>query len=263
MHEKLGKRLELLMYEKGVGSPGRFAAYLKEQHPIHSVSEDTIRGLINGKGFQNYTLESIAIGLGLPIECLIIPDLPLVDAYLFGEVLEEKETGVDTGTERDYCIKELTWIKKLYDIDCRMYPSTEADLSNKCGFQISTLAELSIYFPLCNMRVLADVMCRLCGQIEGYEIYMLEKYAWIYNTIPDIPAKRFADYQVKKLRLSAKKMLSEDEKKCMQEIMIYEDSEESESDYQQYREIAYKYYELFSNIIVNDILKARVPEIYV
>lgn len=35
------------MYEKGVGSPGRFAAYLKEYHPIHSVSEDTIRGLIN------------------------------------------------------------------------------------------------------------------------------------------------------------------------------------------------------------------------
>ena len=49
----------------------------------------------------------------------------------------------------------------------------------------------------------------------------------------------------------------------MQEIMIYEDSEESESDYQQYREIAYKFYELFSNIIVNDILKARLPEIYV
>lgn len=113
------------------------------------------------------------------------------------------------------------------------------------------------------MRILADVMCRLCGQIEGYEIYMLEKYAWIYNTIPDISAKRFADYRVKKLRLSAKEILSEEEKKCMQEIMIYENSEESESDYQQYREIVYKYYELFSNTIVNDILKARLPEIYV
>ena len=29
MHEKLRRRLELLMYEKGVGSPGRFVAYLK------------------------------------------------------------------------------------------------------------------------------------------------------------------------------------------------------------------------------------------
>lgn len=262
MNEKIGKRIELLIYEKGFSSVGRFATYLDENHPQNSLSEDTIRGLIRGKGFRNSTLKNVAVGLGLPIECLTTTVLPLVDAYLFGEVAEEKESRANILDKGEEQVKELTWIKRLYDTDCRMYPSNEADMANKYGFKISTLAELSLYFPLCNLHIVFDIMNRICGQVEGYETYILEKYAWLYNEIPDMPAKRYADYAAVMMRLSTKQNLSEQEKADLLKMKEYASSGNLAGDYKQYRDITKRYYELFNNPIINDILKARLPEIY-
>ena len=262
MNEKLGKRLELLIYAKGFSSPGKFAAYLNKNYPGNSLSEDTIRGLIRGKGFQNNTLKNVAVGLDIPMECLMTPVLPLVDAYLFGEVAEEKQNCIDLAGKGECQVKELTWIKRLYDTDCRMYPSNESDMANKYGFKISTLAELSIYFPLCNLHIISDVMNRICGQVEGYETYILEKYAWMYDEIPDIPAKRYADYAATMLRVSAKQNLCDKEKMQLQEMKEYAASGSLEDDYEQYRDLTRRVYELFNNPIMNDIFKARLPEIY-
>ena len=56
MEEKVSKRVELLIYDKGFSSIRQFAEYLKREHIEYSLSENTISNFINGKGFQNNTL---------------------------------------------------------------------------------------------------------------------------------------------------------------------------------------------------------------
>lgn len=263
MNEKVGKRVELLIFDKGFSSIRKFAEYLKENNYECYVTEDTIYNLIKGKGFQNNTLVCISKGLGVPIDCLTAENMPLVDNYLFNEVASvKKEMESDIKLFEERGINNLQTVRRLYDIDKRVYPNQIGELYNRYGFEITTLAEMSIYFPLCQLRDVIEVIFRIRGEVENYESYIFGQYAWLYGTIPDIPAKKFADCQAIKLRLSNKQNLNGDEEKLLKCMTEYEESELWKEGYLQYKSIINRAYELYKNGIINDIFKARIPELY-
>lgn len=258
MNDKIGKRIELMIFDKGFLSVKKFAEYLKEKNPTSYVSEDTILNLIKGKGFQNNTLVSIADGLGIPVDCLTTENMPLVDEYLFNEVAARKEdlkNNINDHDEKN--VTSLEIIRMLYDVEKRIYPREMGDMCNRYGFKITTLAEMSIYFPLFSMCNVMEVMYRILGEVVNYENYILEQYAWLYGTIPDIPAKKFADYQVEMLKLKSKG----EEDKYIKLFYKYKESKVLQEGYLQYKDIVKRSHELYHNDIMNDIYKAKLPEL--
>ena len=49
---------------------------------------------------------------------------------------------------------------------------------------------------------MADVLFRIAGDTFEREDYLLQEVAYLYEGIPDTKAKRYADYQAAKMRLS-------------------------------------------------------------
>lgn len=263
MNKKIGRRVELLIFEKGFPSIRKFVKYLREKEPENCVSEDTISNVIKGKGFQNNTLISVAKGLNVPVDCLMAENIPLVDEYLFTQVAAIKEeTKNDKELWEDGDINNLESVRMLYAINKCIYPNEIGELYNKYGFEIMTLAELSIYFPLCRMSDIMEVMFRIRGQIRRYEMYIYEQYAWLYRTIPDIPAKKYADYQAVMLRLSNKRNLNSAENELLNAMREYKNSELWNEGFLQYKNIIEKTYKLYETDIVEDIYKGRLPELY-
>lgn len=259
-----GERIELLIFEKGFTSVRKFANYMKEKMPSNYVSEDTIANVIKGKETRNLTLQVVAQGLDVPLEILLAEKIILVDEYLQNEVRprkEEYENGLMA--EDGICFNELRTVKYLFDLSKRFYPT---DISEKMGkepaYHITTLAELSIYFPLFKTYIMADAMYRIDGTIEGYESYVLEQYEWLYSEIPDIPAKRYADNRVKFLRLKGKTILTEKEKELQRQLEQYWEGGEYELDYEQYHNIVQRHYNLHHNDIMRGILETNFSEIY-
>ena len=91
MQSIIGKRIELLIFEKGFPSIRSFANYMEEILPYECVSKDTITNAIKGNEVRKGTLFSIAKSLDLPVECLTDEKLILIDDYLKEEVEPLKE----------------------------------------------------------------------------------------------------------------------------------------------------------------------------
>lgn len=142
MSKKTGKRIELLIFEKGFPSIRQFARYIKENNPQNYISEDTISNLTKRKSTSTHTLQCIAQALDLPLPCLTSENLPLVDDYLFGEVADRKDNANKTK------INDLDIIKDLYTTCKSIYPDNIQNEFYESRRKITTLAEISIYFPL-------------------------------------------------------------------------------------------------------------------
>lgn len=83
------------------------------------------------------------------------------------------------------------------------YPDLRCkDFLNWQHYPIRTLAEFIIYLPLMDPARLADVLFRIAGDTFEREDYLLQEVAYLYEGIPDTKAKRYADYQAAKMRLS-------------------------------------------------------------
>lgn len=228
------------------------------------MSEDTIANAIKGRELRERTLLSIAESLELPLECLTKERLFFVDDYLKREV-EPVKMAVDSGTneKRDGVKDGIKTVKYLYDLSNRIYPS---DISEEFelgrGYHITTMPELFIYLPLCKMHCLTDVVSRIGGQIDGYEGYILKQSECLYESIPSIPAKRFADNYLMSFRLDSKEKLSDAEKEISEQLKQYWKSEEYGSDYRQYRDLAQRSYDLYRNDIMQSIIEAKFPDLY-
>lgn len=261
---QISERIELLIFDKGFTSIRSFANYMKEKMPYDYVSEDTISNLVKGKDARNLTIQAIAQGLDLPMEVLLEDKIILVDEYLKNEVRarkEEYEKGI-IGSD-DIYFNELRTVKYLFGLSRRFYPAEISRiLGNEPNYHITTLAELSVYFPLIKMYVLSDVLSRIDGAIDGYETYILKQYEWLYNEIPDIPARRYADNCVKSLRLKVKNTLDESEKQSQKQLEQYWLSDEYESDYEQYHNIVQRHYDLHHNDIMRGIMEINFSEVY-
>ena len=112
------------------------------------------------------------------------------------------------------------------------------------------------------MNYLTDVVSRIGGQIDGYEDYILEQSECLYESIPSIPAKRFADNYLMSFRLDSKEKLSDTEKKISEQLKQYWKSEEYRSDYRQYRDLTQRSYDLYRNDIMQSIIEAKFPDLY-
>lgn len=263
MNEKAVKRIELLIFEKGFSSVRSFSEYVKERDPQNYVSEDTISNVIKGKGFYNDTLVVIAKGLGVPVDCLTAEKIPLVDEYLFEEVLpikEEWDNGIKDNREKG--INNLETVRRLYDTSRRICPDEIGGISSQKEYKITTLSEFCIYYPLCRESDVAEVIYRICGQIEGSEDYLLKQFAWLYSTIPDSPAKKIADCQAVIQRLSHKTYLDEEEERSLESMENYKNSESWKKGFMDYRNIISKKKKLYENHLFQVIFRAEMPELY-
>ena len=263
MSEKTGKRIELLIFEKGFPSIRQFARYIKEKDPESYISEDTISNLIKGKSTNTNTLQCIAHALDLPLPCLTSENLSLVDDYLFKEVADEKNKYYELIKNDKTKINNLDIVKNLYTTYKSIYPDNIQNETYESRRKITTLAEISIYFPLFNMHYFIDIIGRISGQIESYENYILDQYQWLYERIPDSPAKRFADCQVITLKLSNKQNLSKSEQTLLDSMEKYAQSQDYLNGYKQYCNIIKKLKKLYNNDIIIETLCNRFPEIYI
>lgn len=235
MKNNIGKRVNLLIKEKGFTSVDRFLEYVDETQGEAHVSRDTVYKVINGQKPNMKTLYCIANALELPIECLTSEYMPFLDSKLELEVQYKEE--LPSKDKKEQKINDLKWVKNYYDISKRVYPNDIGDIYDTYNFKITTLAELSIYFPLCDMEHVMMVMSNIAGVVDGYEQYILEKYRWLYMTIPDSPAKKYADCQAILMRLRYKENLTEKERLLLEQMISYEQSDEYEEGYKLYTEI--------------------------
>ena len=111
------------------------------------------------------------------------------------------------------------------------------------------------------MENILEVMYRICGQIEHYESYILDQYRWLYGTIPDIPAKKYADYQAIRLRLANKRYLTEKEQELQSIVYEFKKTELYHEGCEQYKRIIKEAYKLYYDDVVKDIFKIRLPEL--
>lgn len=263
MDNVIGKRVELLIFEKGFPSVRKFAEYLKEFDPENYVSEDTISNVIKGKGLQNSTIVTIAKGLGISVDCLTADNIPLLDDYLAYEVrpLKEKKCKEYRNFEGEQ-INNLEWIKRLYDISKRIYPTDIGDIYSEYEYQITTLAEFIIYFPLCRIQDVMEVIFRIRGSINNYESYFFEQFRRLYATIPNIPAKKYADFQVIEMRLEHRVNLNENQIRLKEMLIEFKQSELYKVAYRQYSDIVDKTDKYYRARQTKDILCMQIPEIY-
>lgn len=264
-YKERGKRIELLIFEKGFPSIRKFANYMKEKFPDDYVSEVTIANVIKGNDVRMTTMESIAKALELPLEILIEEGNTVIDDYLEREVMQKKEAYENglRGSEGLY-IDELERVKYLFDLSRRFYPRNISELlGTQQGYHITTLGELSVYMPLCKEYILADIISRIAGIVEDYENYILEQYEYLYERIPNIPAKRYADNYVIALRLSKRNVLNSEEERLLEQIEQYWGSEEFERDYEQYRKIIRQNYDLYRDDVMQCVFESRFPELYI
>ena len=261
---KCGERIELLIFDKGFTSIRKFANYMKEKIPCDYISEDTIINVIKGKEARKATFQVIAEALDLPVDILLDEKIVFVDEYLKNEVRPQKEECERRPNEYgDGSVNELRTVKYLYDLSQRFYPTGISGwFGNERKYHITTLAELSVYLPLIKIYILADVMSRIDGAIDGFENYVLNQYERLYEEIPDIPAKRYADNCIITLRLKGKASLNTEEKKMYEQLESYWNSDEYKSDYAQYHSIVRRNYDLQNNDIVRSVLETQFPEIY-
>ena len=258
------KRIELLIFAKGFTSIHQFSTYLKEKYPTTYVTVDTIFNLIKGKPYRHSTIENIANGLDLPIECLTASSIPLLDDYLLYEVADIKnEFSSQHNANSNFSLLDhlASWdtCLELYDISKLIYPYNPMHLSTKTNFKITTLAEFCIYLPLCNPLIVIDSIYRIGGQIESLERYILNQFNYIHRHIPDSPAKHFADCEVLLLRLNNKDILSKDERQKLNSLNQYRKSKAWDIAYDCYNEDMLKMYSFYRNDIA-DLFYTKFPE---
>ena len=95
----------------------------------------------------------------------------------------------------DYVHDKIEDKKEIFDEEMKnlnvytsFYPSV------KIKAKISTLLEFLVYLPLIEPRRLFDVLSRLYGDFNGQEEYIVSQLEYLVNSIPDCPAKDYADY---------------------------------------------------------------------
>ena len=260
MKKRLGKRIELLIFSKGFDSRRSFAKYMAENKPEICVGSQTISNVIEGKNTQIDTIKAIAECLELPLEVLINENLVLIDDFLKNEIEPiMMEKGEDLSA-REYAIET---VKYLYDVSKRFCPCSISDeFGLNDGFHISTLAELALYLPLCKFYLLSDFVSRIGGDVERREGYILKQSEYLYDHIPNIPAKRYVDNHIKTYRIAKKEKLNENEVVEKESLEKYWESEECERDYTHYFELVKRWLELSQDNTMRVIFEQNFPEIY-
>ena len=109
--------------------------------------------------------------------------------------------------------------------------------------QISSLAELIIVFPLLDPFLFYEALCRILGDTQNRGDYISKKIDYVWGGVPDSPAKRFAESELKKSHnLRQGIHPSFDEQK---EIVTDSDKEK---EFDEYTNLIKEKYEIIKNI---------------
>ncbi len=203
---------------------------------------------------------AIAECLELPLEILTNENLIFIDDFLENEISPIKAEKNSDDYTRKFA---MGTVKYLYDLSNRFCPlsiSDEFGLSE--GFHIATMSEMVLYLPLCRLYHLYDLISRIGGDIDGREGYILKQSEFLYETIPDIPAKHYVDNCIMKYRIEKKEKLDENEEKEKQRLEKYWRSEEMQRDYKHYYDIVQQWFKLSQDDTMRCILEQKFPEVY-
>ncbi len=117
---------------------------------------------------------------GLDLSEIITP-INEEEMGLIGDGFDLKESFRETQYEVK---REITYYPPLYDFS-----------------YISSMLELVLILPLLSLNRLADVYCRISGDvINGREIYVSEQFEKAWEAVPDSLAKRYISKQLETLR---------------------------------------------------------------
>lgn len=260
MENKLGRRIELLIYSKGFDSVKSFARYIEEKNPQRSVALQTLYNVIKGKKAETETIMIIAESLELPIDILTNENMYLIDEFLEREILPIKMGENFNNRTRLLAIEK---VKKIYDVSNLFCPSIIGDwFGTNEGIHMSTMPEIEFYVPLSKMNLVCDFRIRIAGDMEWREDYILKQSENLYKRIPNIPAKRYVDNHVLTYKLRRKDKLNESEIQELEALEGYWKSKQSSEDYEQYLDILQRWHKFSQNPVVCEILKQTFPEIY-
>lgn len=135
--------------------------------------------------------------------CSIVADLYDSKSVLMD--IAEHNTESDQSDENEIIVEEFSETYKSYlgsitAMQRLMYPCLPPN-DNKywSSFNIKTLAQFFVFLPLMDSAILNDAFQRVECDIFGREDYFLLQIDRAYKSIPDSPAKKFADYWAHRL----------------------------------------------------------------
>lgn len=158
-------------------------AWEKDVAPIINLSERQIQHKLTGK---TLSIEELALFASL-LDCSI-DDLLVFKHDVF---VEPERRTVKKREKMD--LSSIVDISDTIDFHAR----------HTRGCEIQNLAEFLLYLPLMPQEALQDICFRCMGNLSSFDRhYFIKQMNHLYNSLPDIPAKDYADsYRNKVLRV--------------------------------------------------------------
>ena len=176
----LGKRIAAKRHLAGITREG-----LIERIGDDNMSLPTLNRIERGDSHLNLDfLTMIAEAMGYKLQDLI------------------DDESIRSNAEKLYFDPQADHDDNRMEIDCAVYkqqlfypmPLKGSFYDN---YPIKTLLQLILYLPLLDERLLYDSLLRIGGDLFRNEEYVLDQLLFLYKSIPESDAKRFADSAVK------------------------------------------------------------------
>ena len=146
----------------------------KDVAPILNLSIRQVQHKLTGKELNIEELCLFASLFGCTIDDLLVFNH---DVFVEPEQIE---------TSKQESLQLSTIIEINNTIDSNTNYARECEIQN--------LSEFFLYLPLISNDVLKDVCFRLVGNLSSFNrYYLLKQMNYLYHTIPNIPAKNYAD----------------------------------------------------------------------
>ena len=253
-----------LIHANGFHSIRDFANHIKEVDPTNALDEGTIGNATkNISTIRLCNLQTIAKHLNIPLSFLLAEDIPMIESYIDNDspLFSQKDIKKYERKDGPEWAKQLLPILYSYDIHQLMYPTSVSDCFSTPNVHITTLAEFILYLPLCDPSNVFDICNRMKGDWCSREAYLLDLFAKLYDTIPDIPAKRYIDNSIMYSKLLHKHNKSDKEKQAFSCAEQYLASDEPPSGFDAYNNILHRWYEVFHNEFFTAIFQSKFPEL--
>ena len=149
-----------------------------------NISTSRISDLENER-LDNVTINTLELLAGA-LECDVVSLHSPISDEKYAEISKDM---LDTEKENDlsYCIYRTKLQKTYYP------PNTKHN-------KISSLLELTLILPLLDLSDLYENYFRILGRVDRYEEYISNQFDYSWRQVPDSPAKRFVEKELRIIR---------------------------------------------------------------
>lgn len=149
-----------------------------------NISTSRISDLEN-EHLDNVTVNTLELLAGA-LECDVVSLLSPISDEKYAEISKDM---LDSEKENDlsYCIYRTKLQKTYYP------PNTRYN-------KISSLLELTLILPLLDLSDLYENYFRILGRVDRYEEYISNQFDYSWRQVPDSPAKRFVEKELRIIR---------------------------------------------------------------